>query len=63
MKLWADEESRKILSKLEICMAERVVESQQTHFESSKARTNHYTSGCYSPLNDLKREPASAVSE
>lgn len=43
-------------------MAERVVESQQTHFDLSRVTVHKYESGWDSLQKDFRRELASAVS-
>lgn len=61
MELQADEEDFKMLSELGAWMAELVAEAKQTHFEDSKGTLDQYTSGCDNRLEELMKEPVSAM--
>lgn len=61
MKRLADEEGRKILSKLGTQICEKVVEAQQTHLESLEVSIYLYMSYWISRLETVKRELVSAM--
>lgn len=62
MERLADREDCKLISRLGVRMAKRVVEAQQTYFEVCKVMINQCMSGWDNRLKDLKQKLALGMS-